>query len=82
MRARCNNPKNHNFKYYGGSGVTVCERWDNFWAFASDMGTRPPGKSLDRIDPNGDYEPANCRWATKEEQNKNRRKKNSGILAG
>lgn len=73
MRVRCNNPNNESFKYYGGRGITVCERWNDFWVFAADMGTRPKGNSLDRIDPNGNYEPGNCRWATVAEQNRNKR---------
>lgn len=74
MRDRCHNPKHPKFKYYGGRGVTICERWDSFPLFALDMGPRPTKKhTLDRIESNGNYEPGNCRWATMFEQNQNRR---------
>lgn len=73
MRQRCNNPKANGFRYYGGKGVAVCKRWDSFEAFLQDMGERPPGMTLDRIDPSGNYELANCRWATWETQNRNKR---------
>ena len=73
MRHRCCNPHAINYSNYGGRGITVCQRWDKFQSFLDDMGTRPPGSTLDRIDPNGNYEPGNCRWATPEEQMKNQR---------
>lgn len=73
MRERCRNPKAKQFSDYGGRGVTVCERWNSFEKFASDVGPRPPGKTLDRINVNGNYEPSNCRWATHIEQQRNRR---------
>lgn len=73
MRQRCNNPRNFDYKYYGGRGVTVCNRWDKFSNFLEDMGEAPPGLTLDRIDPSGNYEKNNCRWTTWEVQRKNRR---------
>jgi hypothetical protein len=75
MRGRCNNPRNAAFKYYGGRGIKVCDEWKSFEQFLADMGPKPNRElSLDRINNNGDYEPSNCRWATKIEQMKNRRK--------
>ena len=74
MIKRCRDPKEIGYKYYGGKGIVVCERWLDFLCFLEDMGERPSmAHTLDRRDPNRNYEPGNCRWATKTEQQHNRR---------
>lgn len=71
--ARCLDSENPGYKYYGGRGITICDRWRTFRAFYDDMGSRPPGYTLERINVNGNYEPDNCRWATKDDQRRNMR---------
>lgn len=72
MTNRCLYPKSSNWRYYGGKGITVCPRWRTFVNFKEDMGERPVGKTLDRINPDGNYIKINCRWATAKEQRANR----------
>jgi len=75
MRDRCLNPKSTSYADYGARGITICKRWlDSFDNFLADMGPRPRGKSIDRIDVNGNYIKSNCRWATKKMQAKNQRR--------
>jgi len=73
MIGRCHNPNHTNFKKYGQRGIVVDPRWRSFSNFLADMGSRPPGHTLDRINSDGNYEPGNCRWATATEQAKARR---------
>ena len=73
MKARCTNPRDPGWRRYGGRGITVCRRWRTFDNFLADMGTKPAGKSIDRLNNDGDYEPSNCRWATPKQQANNRR---------
>lgn len=74
MRERCRDPKHRSYSNYGGRGVTVCERWNSFENFLADMGERPDGMTIDRISVEGNYEPGNCKWSTKEEQEANKRR--------
>jgi hypothetical protein len=74
MLDRCNNPSNAAYKNYGGRGIKVDHRWNDFNKFVEDMSPHPGSEySLDRIDNNGNYEPGNCRWSTRKEQNRNTR---------
>lgn len=73
MLARCYDPDSYGFHWYGARGIKVCERWLIFDNFLADMGERPEGMTLDRKETNGDYEPDNCRWATRQQQLANRR---------
>ncbi|HIV77292.1 MAG TPA: hypothetical protein H9899_07190 [Candidatus Sphingomonas excrementigallinarum] len=76
MIQRCTNPDHEKFRDYGGRGVKVCDRWlVSFDAFLADMGERPAGRTIDRENNDGNYEPGNCRWATASEQMLNRRKR-------
>lgn len=73
MKARCNNPNDSAYKNYGDRGISHCKRWKKFESFFKDMGKRPKNKSLDRINNDGNYSKKNCRWATKKQQQRNRR---------
>lgn len=73
MHHRVNNPRHSDFAHYGARGITICKRWSSFENFYKDMVERPEGRTLDRIDVDGNYEPSNCRWATASEQRRNMR---------
>jgi len=83
MKDRCFNPNNKRYSDWGGRAISMCDRWLNLENFLADMGSRPTDKhSLDRIDNDGDYSPKNCRWATKAEQQNNRRSNKPLITIG
>lgn len=73
MKGRCLNASSHDFAQYGGRGITVCDEWLRFEGFFASMGEKPVGATLDRIDPNGNYETGNCRWASRQVQAENQR---------
>lgn len=73
MKTRCFNPNSQQYYNYGARGITVCKRWLKFENFHADMGDKPDGMSLERINNDGNYEPGNCRWATAKEQQANTR---------
>jgi hypothetical protein len=74
MRRRCQNINHSRYADWGGRGIVVCERWQDYRNFLADMGEKPGGMSLDRINNDGHYEPGNCRWATFSEQRLNQRR--------
>ena len=82
MKARCSNPKCKSYYCYGGRGITFCDRWDEYKNFVDDMGERPIGYSLERKDPNGNYEPKNCCWIPNNQQSKNTRRTAWVLLNG
>ena len=71
---RCTNPNNRAYSRYGGRGIQVCARWKDFTAFYADMGPRPEGSQIERVENDGNYEPSNCVWATRSEQMRNTRR--------
>lgn len=73
MIARCNNKDHKQYKDYGGRGITICPEWYEFEPFFLSMGERPEGTTIDRIENDGNYEPGNCQWATRQMQGNNKR---------
>jgi hypothetical protein len=82
MKERCDNPKAIRYKDYGGRGISYCERWEDFMNFLEDMGERPEGLAIDRIDNDGGYSKENCKWSTYSENCKNKERKNVCIESG
>lgn len=82
MKDRCNRESYFLYKNYGGRGITYCKEWENFETFLNDMGERPIGFTLDRIDVNGNYSIENCKWSNKTEQNRNKRNTKKYLLDG
>jgi hypothetical protein len=82
MRTRCQNPRAHEYRNYGGRGISVCERWQKFEDFFVDMGDPPDGFWLERIDNEGNYEPGNCKWDTPRNQLSNRRNNHNLVAFG
>lgn len=82
MIQRCHNPNNTNWKYYGGRGIAVCDRWRTYENFVADMGEPPIGHSIERLEVNGNYEPSNCIWADHRTQMRNTRKTVTIVLNG
>lgn len=72
MKARCLNKNATSYEYYGAKGVTICDKWLTYQNFLNDMGERPDGMTIDRIDAFGNYKPSNCKWSTRLEQNQNK----------
>lgn len=79
MRQRCNNPAHKDYLHYGGRGIKVCVRWESFESFLADMGEKPEGLELERRNNDGNYEPSNCRWATRLEQITNSRVRHDNV---
>ena len=81
MVHRCHNPKRSDYKYYGGRGIRVCDRWRDYDNFLNDMGERPKGLTIDRINVNKGYEPGNCKWSTRVTQSRNQRRVRMNMVA-